>query len=210
LFVPQSEASQLVARMLAPPSGATVIDCAAAPGGKATHLAELVGPRGRVLALDVNLRGLVAGRNLTRRLRHPNIEFVRADIAAPPIRAGSAEFLLLDAPCTGTGTMREHPEIRWRLKETDLARMAILQARMLESAAALVAPGGVMVYAVCSLAPDEGPTVVRDFVDRHPEFTIERPPTSELASLLEPDGTLETSPERSGLDGFFAARMRRS
>ncbi|HVB79193.1 MAG TPA: 16S rRNA (cytosine(967)-C(5))-methyltransferase RsmB [Candidatus Binataceae bacterium] len=210
LFHPQSEASQLVARMLAPSAGATVIDCAAAPGGKTAHLAELADTRGRVVALDLNLRGLKAARDLARRLGHRNILFARADLAAaPPLRTGSAGFVLLDAPCTGTGTLREHPEIRWRLAASDFGRMAELQRPMLEHAAALVRPGGVIVYAVCSLAPQEGPGVVRGFLGGHPEFAIERPQLAYLARWLQGDGTMSTSPERGGLDGFFAARMRR-
>ncbi len=210
LFHPQSEASQLVARMLAPSVGATVIDCAAAPGGKTTHLAELADARGRVVALDLNLRGLKAARDLARHLGHRNIVFARADIAAaPPLRIESAGFVLLDAPCTGTGTLREHPEIRWRLVADDFRRMAELQRAMLENAAALVRPGGVIVYAVCSLAPQEGQGVVSGFLAEHPEFAIERPQAAQLAPWLQSDGTMATSPERGGLDGFFAARMRR-
>jgi 16S rRNA (cytosine967-C5)-methyltransferase len=210
LFHPQSEASQLVARMLAPSAGATIIDCAAAPGGKTTHLAELAGTRGTVVALDLNLRGLKAARDLARRLGHRNILFARADIAAgPPLRRESAGFVLLDAPCTGTGTLREHPEIRWRLAADDFGRMAEVQRPMLENAAALVRPGGVIVYAVCSLAPQEGPDVVRGFIARHPEFALERPQAAQLAPWLQNDGTMATSPERGALDGFFAARMRR-
>ncbi len=201
LFHPQSEASQLVARMLAPSAGATVVDCAAAPGGKTTHLAELADARGRVVALDLNLHGLKAARDLARRLGHRNI--------APPLHIESAGFVLLDAPCTGTGTLREHPEIRWRLVADDFRRMAELQRAMLENAAALVRPGGVIVYAVCSVAPQEGPGVVRGFLAEHPEFAIERPQTAQLAPWLQSDGTMSTSPERGGLDGFFAARMRR-
>ena len=210
LFHPQSEASQLVARMLAPPAGATVIDCAAAPGGKTTHLAELAEARGRVVGLDLNLRGLKAARDLARRLGHRNVAFARADIAiARPLRNESAGFVLLDAPCTGTGTLREHPEIKWRLVADDFRRMAEVQRPMLENAAALVRPGGVIVYAVCSLAPQEGPGVVRGFLAEHPEFALERPPAAQLAPWLQSDGTMATSPERGGLDGFFAARMRR-
>ena len=210
LFHPQSEASQLVARMLAPAAGATVIDCAAAPGGKTAHLAELADARGRIVALDLNLHGLKAARDLARRLGHRNIVFANADIAAaPPLHTASAGFVLLDAPCTGTGTLREHPEIRWRLAAGDFSRMAELQSAMLENAAALVRPGGVIVYAVCSLAPQEGQGVVRAFLAEHPEFAIERPQSAHLARWLQADGTMSTSPERGGLDGFFAARMRR-
>lgn len=209
-FHPQSEASQLVARMLSPAPGATVIDCAAAPGGKATHLAELVGPHGRIVAFDLNLRGLCAARAVAQTLGHRNLDFARADVAAAaPVRPEAAQFVLLDAPCTGTGTLREHPEIRWRLDPDDFRRMALVQRRMLESAATLVRPGGVIVYAVCSLAHDEGPGVLRDFLQAHPEFALERPPVAELAPWLASDGTLATSPERGGLDGFYAARMRR-
>jgi 16S rRNA (cytosine967-C5)-methyltransferase len=210
LFHPQSEASQLVARMLAPSVGATVIDCATAPGGKTNHLAELAGARGRVVALDLNLRGLKAARDLARHLGHRNIVFARADFAAgPSLRDESASFVLLDAPCTGTGTLREHPEIRWRLAMDDFRRMAEVQRPMLERAAALVRPGGVIVYAVCSLAPQEGQGVVRGFLAEHPEFAIERPQAAQLAPWLQSDGTMATSPERGGLDGFFAARIRR-
>jgi 16S rRNA (cytosine967-C5)-methyltransferase len=210
LFHPQSEASQLVARMLSPSAGAIVIDCAAAPGGKTTHLAEMAGARGRVVAFDLNLRGLKAARDLARRLGHRNIAFARADVAAAlPLRTESADFVLLDAPCTGTGTMREHPEIRWRLAASDFERMAEVQRPMLENAAALVRPGGVIVYAVCSLAPQEGSDVVQRFLAEHPQFTIERPPAAQLERWLQSDGTMATSPERGGLDGFFAARMRR-
>ncbi len=210
LFHPQSEASQLVARMLAPPAGATVIDCAAAPGGKTAHLAELVDARGRVVALDLNLHGLKAARDLARRLGHRNILFVTADLAAASaLRIESAGFVLLDAPCTGMGTLREHPEIRWRLVAEDFRRMAELQRAMLENAAALVRPGGVIVYAVCSLAPQEGPGVVRGFLAEHSDFTVEQPPGAQLAPWLQSDGTMSTSPERGGLDGFFAVRMRR-
>jgi 16S rRNA (cytosine967-C5)-methyltransferase len=175
LFHAQSEASQMAARMLAPKAGATVVDCAAAPGGKATHLAEMVGEGGRVIAVDLNFNGLRNARDLARRLRHRNIEFVCADLtAAPPFAESSVEYVLLDAPCTGIGTLREHPEIKWRLKPTDPARMAAIQSRMLEHAAALVRPEGAIVYSVCSIAPEEGEGVVDDFLARHRDFEIDR------------------------------------
>src|SRR5260221_10004426 len=175
LFHAQSEASQIAARILAPTAGATVVDCAAAPGGKTTHLAEMVGDRGRVIAVDLNFNGLRNARDLARRLRHPNIEFVCADLtAAPPIAPSSVEYVLLDAPCTGLGTLREHPEIKWRLKPTDPARMATIQSRMLENGAALVRSGGSLVYSVCSIAPEEGQGVVREFLSRHDDFANDR------------------------------------
>jgi 16S rRNA (cytosine967-C5)-methyltransferase len=212
LFQPQSEASQMIARMLAPDAGATVVDVAAAPGGKTTHLAELAGPGGRVIALDLNLGGLKNARALAARMGHRNVTFVRADVAAAmPMRTRAADCVLLDAPCTGLGTLREHPEIRWRVHPGDPARMAALQARMLANAAAVVRPGGALVYSVCSFAPEEGEDVVRAFVRDNREFRIAAPGGgSALADLIDADGFMRTRPDRGGLDGFFAAHLVRT
>ena len=213
LFHVQSEASQLVARLLAPPAGATVLDCAAAPGGKATHIAELAGERATVIAADMNHAGLLRIRALARRLAHQNIRLVDAEIAsAAPMRAARFDAVLLDAPCTGLGTLREHPEIRWRLAPDDFARMAAIQARMLENVAVLVRPGGVLVYAACSLSLEEGAGVTENFLKRHPEFVIDRdPPLADGFRIpLDTNGYLVTRPDRGGLDGFFAARLKRS
>jgi 16S rRNA (cytosine967-C5)-methyltransferase len=190
-----------------------VVDCAAAPGGKATHLAELVGSAGRVLALDVNFSGLMRARMTAEALGHRNLDLVCADLtAAIALGESQFDFVLLDAPCTGLGTLREHPEIRWRLGPGDPARLAELQSRMLARAAALLRPGGAMVYSVCSLAPEEGIGVVRNFLALHPEFAIDRAPRVHpvIARELREDGTMLTRPDRGGRDGFFAARIIRS
>jgi 16S rRNA (cytosine967-C5)-methyltransferase len=212
LFHVQSEASQIIARMLGPAPRATVVDCSAAPGGKATHLAELVGERGSVIALDLNLAGLRNTRGLAQRLGHTNLFFARADIAkAVPLPPASFDSILLDAPCTGTGTLRQHPEIRWRLKPGDPSRMAVLQLAMLRNAAAVLRPGGAMVYSVCSLMPEEGPAVVTEFLAENLQYQIDtQPPAHEqIADLLREDGTMLTRPDHSGLDGFFGARIVR-
>jgi 16S rRNA (cytosine967-C5)-methyltransferase len=212
LFHAQSEASQMAARMLAPKAGATVVDCASAPGGKATHLAEMVGERGRVVAVDLNFNGLRNARELARRLRHRNVEFVCTDLTvAPPFAESSVEYVLLDAPCTGLGTLREHPEIKWRLKPTDPARMAAIQSRMLEHAAALVRPGGAIVYSVCSIAPEEGENVVDGFLARHQDFEIDHAVAGrdEFRDVIDGRGFMKTRPDLGGLDGFFAARLIR-
>jgi 16S rRNA (cytosine967-C5)-methyltransferase len=212
LFQPQSETSQLVSRMLMPAPGAIVADCAAAPGGKSTHLAELASASARIVALDQNLHGLASASAIARRLGHHNVAVVRADITAGvPLKPASFTHVLLDAPCTGLGTMREHPEIKWRLNSGDPARMAKLQLKMLESAAALVKPGGAIVDSVCSIAPDEGAGVVDAFLGAHREFEIDRRPPNydEIKDLLDERGALKTRPDQGGLDGFFAIRMIR-
>lgn len=212
LFHPQSEASQVIARLLAPDVGTTVADCAAAPGGKATHLAEIVGERGRVVALDRNQRGLVAAESVARRLGHRNAAFVRADTSsAIPLRPGSIDFVLLDAPCTGSGTLREHPEAKWRLSPEDPARMSTVQRAMLENAATLVRSGGAIVYSVCSLFPEEGPEVAADFLTSHPEFAADTHPPGydRLRELIRPDGSVLMRPDKGGYDGFYAVRLIR-
>jgi 16S rRNA (cytosine967-C5)-methyltransferase len=212
LFQIQAEASQLVARLLAPSAPALVIDCAAAPGGKATHLAQLIGPRGKVLALDLKSSGLIAARSAAARMGHRNVLITRADTSLPlPVCPRSAQFVLLDAPCTGLGTLREHPEIRWRLSEPDIGRMAALQRRMLREAAAAVMEGGALVYAVCSIAPQEGSEIITAFLAENPDFELDRrPPAAEqFQGLLDREGYLRTRPDIDGLDGFFAARLVR-
>ncbi|MGH7915865.1 MAG: 16S rRNA (cytosine(967)-C(5))-methyltransferase RsmB, partial [Candidatus Binataceae bacterium] len=212
MFTPQSEASQMVARMLAPARGATVVDCAAAPGGKSTHLAELVGFAGKVIACDLNLAGIRKIRHLAARLGHRNIYLARADCAdAIPLRQDSFDYVLLDAPCTGSGTMREHPEIRWRLVATDFSRMARLQRAMLDNAAHLMRVGGAVVYSVCSIASQEGPEVVRDFLASHRGFKLDNSPPvpAAMRDTLAGDGSMRTRPNRGGRDGFYAARLVR-
>jgi 16S rRNA (cytosine967-C5)-methyltransferase len=212
LFTPQSEASQMIAHLLAPRSGATVLDGAAAPGGKSTHLAELVGPQGRVVAIDLKPVGLKRARAVAARLRHQNIDFVCADSAqALPLQSGMFDAVLLDAPCTGLGTLREHPELRWRIEPGDFARMSHLQARMLEGTAELVALGGVLVYSVCSFAPEEGEQVISSFLTRHPEFLPDPAGVSagSLGELLSGDGAMRTRPDIESRDGFYAMRLRK-
>jgi len=211
-FQLQAEASQLVSRLLAPCAGALAIDCAAAPGGKATHLAELVGPEGRVLSFDLSSSGLISVRSSAARLGHRNVLIARADTSLPlPVRPRSASFVLLDAPCTGLGTLREHPEIRWRLSEEAIERMAMVQQGMLRQAADTVAVAGVLVYAVCSIAPQEGPEIISTFLADNHDFKVDRTPRAveQFRGILDSEGYMRTRPDVDGLDGFFAARLKR-
>ncbi len=209
IFQPQGEASQLVSRLLAPGGQTLVIDCAAAPGGKTTHIAELIAPVGKVLAIDVNFSGLLRVRSAAARLGHCNVLIARADASLGlPVRPRSAGCVLLDAPCTGLGTLRQHPEIRWRLSYADIERMAMLQKRMLRQAATAVANGGMLVYAVCSIAPQEGPGVMAAFLAENPDFELDRAVPEQLRDLLVA-GCVKTRPDIDGLDGFFAARLKR-
>ena len=165
-----------------------------------------------MIAIDLNQSGLKNARGLARRLRHRNVEFVCADLtAALPLAPASFEYVMLDAPCTGIGTLREHPEIKWRLKPGDPARMAAIQSRMLENAAAIVRRAGAIVYSVCSIAPEEGEGVVDGFLARHRDFEIDRAVAADavLKDVIDARGFMKTRPDAGGLDGFFAARLLR-
>jgi 16S rRNA (cytosine967-C5)-methyltransferase len=162
---------------------------------------------GRLWATDVHegkvrrLAALMADR--------PLCEVARHDVTTPPGR--TFDRVLLDAPCTGLGVVRRHPEIRWRRTPETVAEMAAVQARALRAAATAVRPGGVLVYSVCSTMPAEGPAVVEAFLAEHPEFTLEAPPAVEGVDWAPAlDGAhVRTWPHRHGMDGFFAARLRR-
>ncbi len=204
----QGEASQLVGRLVAPRPGERILDLCAAPGGKAGHLAEQMDDRGQVIALDIAAEGLRRLRREAERLDLGCIEAIVADGERwRPEGGGTFDRILVDAPCSGLGTLRQHPEIRWRRTAEDLARNAAVQRRIVRNAAALLRPGGVLVYATCTIASAENDAIVRDLC-RDGDFRID--PAGPVlgpgcADLVDDAGCLRTFPHRHGLDGFFAA-----
>jgi 16S rRNA (cytosine967-C5)-methyltransferase len=206
----QSEASQLIAYLLAPRPAERVLDACAAPGGKATQLAALMRDRGEVLAVDVNPRGLAQVRRRSAELGISIVRTRRAD--ARLLADESFDRVLVDAPCSGLGTLRGHPELRWRVRASDAHKFALLQADILRHVATLCAPGGILVYATCTLDRTENDEVIQNFCTEHPGFQLEDPrpdlPVS-VRPLIDHNGFLRTFPHRHGLDGFFAARLRR-
>lgn len=210
----QDAAAALPARLLGARPGERVLDLCAAPGGKT---AQLAAAGAAVTAVDRSGPRLARFRTNLARLRLV-AEVVEADglsFEAPPFDA-----VILDAPCTGTGTIRRHPEIAWIKAARDLASLQTLQTRLLGRAAGLVRPGGRLVYCVCSLEPEEGEAQIAAFLAGRPDFARDPVPTGSEgieAALLTPDGDLRTVPDqwpapaggRGGLDGFFAARLRR-
>ena len=179
-----------------------VLDLAGGAGVKAAMLAA----RGaQVTSVDVAARKHAAAKGNLNRLGL-RADFLTHDLTGP-LDVPPASHVLLDAPCTGSGTLRSHPEIKLRLTPAAVQAMAELQARMLPHAAALVEPGGVLVYSVCSVTPQEGPQVIAGFLDAHPEFTVEPVPDLEVPHVPAGPGVL-TVPD-GGVDGFFIARLRR-
>lgn len=205
LWQVQDEAAQLVSLYASFPEGARVLDACAAPGGKACHLAE----RHEVVAMDVHRRKLQKLEGEARRLGiSERVRAVVHDLTRPhPGELGDFDSVLLDAPCSGLGTLRRHPELRYRRKEEDIPRLARLQGQLLERCQERVRSGGVLVYSVCSPEPEEGREQVEAFLREHPEFRVESPGSFGLPVV---DGFLVTLPGPEGLDGFFAARLRRS
>ena len=214
LFSLQGEASQLVGFLVGARPGASVLDACAAPGGKATHLAELMQNCGRIVALDTRARGIQRVERMGRRLGLSIIETTVADAAAAhPLPAGEQfDCVLVDAPCSGLGTLREHPEIKWRRTPADIAALAALQRQLLLNLAPHVRPGGALVYATCTLTHEENDDVHDAFLRACPMFAVDDPrlflPGSAHA-VIAGDGTLRTFPHRHGLDGFFAVRLKR-
>ena len=213
LFSLQGEASQLVALLVAPRPGQRVLDACAAPGGKTTHLAELMGNHGEIVALDANTRGVERLARMSQRL---GLSIVRAAVADAtewrPADGVRFDALLLDAPCSGLGTLRQHPEVRWRRTPDDIAGLSALQQRLMLHLAEFVRPCGTLVYATCTLSAEENDDVLTRFLHTHPDFRIDdpRPLLPDAArTLIGADGVLRTLPQRHGMDGFFAVRLKR-
>jgi 16S rRNA (cytosine967-C5)-methyltransferase len=200
----QDQGSQMIAHFAA--RDGRVLDACAAPGGKSTLLADLGGPRTCVIAADVSRPRVRTLATLARRWGAAAVHVLAADARRPPFR-GKFDSVLLDAPCSGLGTLGRNPDIRWRARPGDLARHAQRQREMLDAVAGLVAPEGTLVYATCSLEAEENEGVVEPFLEARPEFGVALLP--DWAASLASGPFARTLPERDGGDGFFAARLVR-
>lgn len=213
LFVVQDEASQLVPLALGAQPGERVLDLCASPGGKATALAVEVADAGLVVACDVRPARLALLRRTVAASGANRVQIVRIPTAGALPFAPVFDRILVDAPCSGLGTIRRDPDIRWRRHETDLATFATHQLDLLTRAAQVLAPRGRLVYATCSSEPEENQQVVRAFLEATPGFRLldlrsDAPPA--LQAVLHASGTLRTTPFEHGLEAFFAAALVRS
>ncbi len=199
----QDPAATLVVDFARPAPGATVIDLCAAPGGKAVGLADA---GARVVAADLSRWRLARVRENAERLGL-TLGMVQADGRVPPFRP--ADLVLLDAPCTGTGTLRRHPDGKWVVDEARLASLVRLQRELLVAAAALVRPGGHLVYSTCSVEHEENEAQVEAFLAGNPDFRNDPATDTVHPELSNRDGFLQCLPQERGVDGSFAARLRR-
>jgi 16S rRNA (cytosine967-C5)-methyltransferase len=210
-FVVQDEASQLVGAFAAPRPGERVLDACAAPGGKTTQMAAAMRDRGLLVATDLRPRrlGLLASR--VRLSGASCIHIARIDVRRPLPFGPVFDCVVLDAPCSGLGTIRRDPDVKWRVHEADLAPLAATELQMLDQAAAAVRPGGRLIYSTCSSEPIENDDVFASFLERHGEFEaidprrLDQPITPGLDACLDERGRLRTTPHQHGLEAFFAA-----
>jgi 16S rRNA (cytosine967-C5)-methyltransferase len=194
----------LVTEYAAIPTGATVADLCAAPGGKSLELSR---GANAVFASDKSVQRLQRLLANERRLETTNIFNFVGDARHPAIRPVDA--VIIDVPCTGTGTFRRHPDARWRLKISDFAVMSALQKTIIRAAAEVVRPGGLMIYSTCSLEPEENDLQIQSFLGDNLNWIIEPPPEGSVSPDLLDNGKLRVLPQRHGTDGAFAARLRR-
>jgi 16S rRNA (cytosine967-C5)-methyltransferase len=206
LFHLQDPASTLVTQYASlAENGTTVVaDVCAAPGGKSVELSRRAAS---VLASDLSFTRLRRVVENIRRMELPNVFAYVADARRPAVR--EVDALLIDAPCTGTGTFRRHPDARWRLRTSDLAVMSALQREILRSASSVVKPGGMLVYSTCSLETEENDTQVERFLTEHRNWRLEPPVEGAVPAAVIDAGRLRVLPHRHGTDGAFAARLRR-
>ena len=207
-FAVQDQAAQLVSHFLAPQAGEAVLDACAAPGGKTTHLAALAGGAIRLTAVEKDPERIDRLQQNLHRLRVKEVEIVIGD-AGNLALLGERQFdrALVDVPCTGTGVIRRHPEIKWRREAADVARMAATQERILAGVAERVVVGGWLVYATCSLEPEENQMQIERFLAQHAGW--QRVPIQMAGVPVTEQGDFHAEPGEQGMDGFYAARLRR-
>jgi 16S rRNA (cytosine967-C5)-methyltransferase len=212
-FFVQDETSQLVGELVAAAPGERILDACASPGGKTTQMAAAMGDTGTIVAADVRGRRLELLSRTVAESGAGRVRVVQANARAMPPFRDIFDAVLVDAPCSGLGTIRRDPDVRWRRQESDLGLLAEAQREMLTQAATVVRPGGRLIYSTCSSEPEENEDIVRAFLIAHPEFRRFRPAHfeghRELAALLDAEGALKTLPFRDGLEAFYAAMIVR-
>ncbi len=210
----QDESAMLIPLLLNPTDMDLIVDLCAAPGGKTSHLASLMKNTGKIVATDVSDKKLRLLTENCKRLGVNSVEVRRTDITKDDLSfVHAADAVLIDAPCSGFGTLRRHPDIVWNRTPKQLIGLRNYQYRLLKNVAPHIKPGGLLVYSTCTIEPSENQEVIRRFLDRFSTFSIEHASEHlpELPkSMISSEGFLQTFPHEHGIDGTFAARLRRA
>ena len=209
----QDESAMLVAPLLSPVEAGFIVDLCAAPGGKTTHLAHLMRNTGKIIAVDTAAERIALLQKNCRRVNADNVETCVMDATKADLAfIKTADAVLIDAPCSGFGTLRRHPDIRWNKTLKQVHALSEIQYNLLKNAAPHIKPGGILVYSTCSIEPMENEEVIQRFLTDFPMYRVENArrflPTVPL-SAITPQGFVQTFPHEHGVDGAFAARLRR-
>ena len=207
-FSIQEEASQLIANLIEPSQQGLLLDLCAAPGGKTVSLTA-DHPDAFVVASDLRARRLSLLKQAITRLKLERVAVVQLDATARLPFQRIFRGVLVDAPCSGLGVIRRDPDIRWKRTEQDLLELVVTQRKILRNAAAVVRPGGWLIYATCSSEPEENEEVVQHFLECHPDFVVRPPLSASLSSMIDENGFFSTLPYRDGVDAFFGAALQR-
>ena len=207
----QDSSAQLVTYLLDPQPGETIIDACAAPGGKTTHIAELMGDRGTVWAFDRSEQRLQKVQANGARLQLKSIKIQVRDSRDLSAMSPQCDRLLLDAPCSGLGTLHKRPDIRWRQTPEKIAELSLLQQELLSTASTWVKPQGVLVYATCTINPEENEKVVQLFLDSHPNWSLSLPDSEAIVNNFDiSQGWIKVYPQRYQMDGFFMVKLQKT
>ncbi len=209
-WVIQDSSAQLVSHLLDPQPGETIIDACAAPGGKTTHIAELMGDRGRIVACDRDDKRLNKVRENAARLQLKSIEIQAEDSRNITSFIDTADRVLLDAPCSGLGTLHKRPDIRWRKTYESIRELFPLQRELLEQTATWVKPQGILVYATCTLNLSENEKIVKSFLETHSNWSVQIPWDLTSKNFATPEGWIKVYPHVWDMDGFFMVRLIRN
>ncbi len=207
----QDEAAQLISRLVGPQKGAIVLDACSGTGGKTTHLAAMMSNDGLIMALDHDLGKITQLKKESKRMGISIIEPMEIDLKyrLPDEFYQRFDHVLVDAPCSGTGTLRRNPEIKWRLRASDLDEFTKNQKFILHNASDTVKKGGHLIYSTCSVLSCENEEVIGHFLKSHPDFSVIHPLTGFFEPLMDSRGFLRTYPHRHSMDGFFCALLKR-
>lgn len=203
----QDESAGIAVRLLNPRPGDGVLDLCTAPGGKATYAAALMHNRGRITAVDVNLKRLEILVDNARRLGIRIIAPVVCDVL--DFKGPSSNLILIDVPCSGWGVVGKHSDLRWSKTREDSVKLARAQARLLSHAADLLLPGGILVYSTCTIIRDENDQVIEEFLLEHRDFSIVKPGTFLSRQLVNERGFVKTYPDFEELDGAFCVALKK-
>jgi len=209
-WIVQDSSAQLVGYLVDPQSGETIADACAAPGGKTMHLAELMADSGTVWACDRTPSRLKRLQQNVDRLNLKSIQICIGDSRELPQFVGQCDRVLIDAPCSGLGTLNRHADARWRQTPETVQELSQLQREILNHTASWVKPNGVLVYATCTLHPAENESVIQDFLSKNSDWSVDRPASeSAIAPFLHPEGWARVLPHQQSMDGFFMTRLKR-